>query len=31
VCQVPFLRDDEYEAFQAMVTASRTGKVPGDD
>jgi hypothetical protein len=28
VCKVPFLRDDEYEAWLAMVTASRTGKVP---
>jgi hypothetical protein len=30
VCRVPFLSDDFYEAWLAMVTASRTGKVPGD-
>ena len=27
---VPFLSDEFYEAWLAMVTASRTGKVPGD-
>lgn len=29
VCRVPFLSGGFYEAFQAMLTASRTGKVPG--
>lgn len=28
VCRIPFLSDDFYEAWLAMVTASRTGKVP---
>jgi hypothetical protein len=28
VSRVPFLSDDFYEAWLAMVTASRTGKVP---
>lgn len=30
VCRVPFLDDAFYAAWLAMVTASRTGKVPGD-
>jgi hypothetical protein len=29
VCRVPFLDDDFYAAWLAMVEASRTGKVPG--
>ncbi|HTQ93460.1 MAG TPA: hypothetical protein VMK84_28585 [Streptosporangiaceae bacterium] len=28
VCKVPFLDDGFYETWLAMVTASRTGKVP---
>lgn len=28
VCRVPFLDDDFYGAWLAMVTASRTGRVP---
>ena len=31
VCRVPFLDDGFYAAWLAMVTAARTGKVPGDD
>jgi hypothetical protein len=31
VCRVPFLSDDFYEAWLAMVTASRTGEVPQND
>lgn len=31
VCRVPFLGDEFYACWLAMVTASRTGKVPGDD
>ena len=30
VCRSAFLDDDFYEVWLAMVTASRTGKVPGD-
>ena len=30
VCRVPFLDDQFYDVWLAMVTASRTGKVPGD-
>ncbi|HET9974333.1 MAG TPA: hypothetical protein VFQ68_39290 [Streptosporangiaceae bacterium] len=30
VCRVPFLDDGFYEAWLAMVTAARTGKVRGD-
>lgn len=30
VCRVPFLSDGFYEAWLAMVTAARTGQVPGD-
>jgi hypothetical protein len=29
VCRAPFLSDDFYATWLAMVTASRTGKVPG--
>lgn len=31
VCRVPFLSDGFYEAWLAMVTASRTGKVPAGE
>jgi len=31
VCRLPSLGDAELEAWQAMVTARMTGKVPGDD
>lgn len=30
VCRVPFLDDEFYAVWLAMVEASRTGKVPGD-
>lgn len=30
ISRIPYLDDDFYEAWLAMVTASRTGRAPGD-